>query len=395
MGGTFMLSKNTIGPLLLAVLSSTGCDSDSDTGGAVQATDVEEPLTWENYSIEPPTGEVLALLTESPLLYPTKECTDVNDLDVTIPSEAVEISEDGIEQFCVWENTTGTVPEGLQYTQVAECDKVFTQAPSWFVQPTQLFETDPSIMDDEAYKTESDWVRDQIRSSGCACCHSSASESGNTSGFDIDAPFAWTDTIKNHQLAQMTGLYEEHRNFGYLDPAENHGFSREDTMFPTTDPERMRAFFVSELERRNAPQEDYDEGERILQSFFSRLLEEPTECFSPWTGIEDGKIIWDGDGSVRQIYVLKDDAQTPGFPPLLDLPEGTVWALYVNPDGEPIASGDIGIGEIPEGTQQFIPADGTPPQLEEGATYRLFATPDFQLIRELNCSLVHESTSTK
>ena len=73
----------------------------------------------------------------------------------------------------------------------------------------------------------------------------------------------------------MTGLYDEHRNFGYLDPSENHGFSRKDTMFPTTDPERMRAFFVSELERRNVPQADLDEGERILQSFF--LSEEEAE----------------------------------------------------------------------------------------------------------------------
>jgi len=371
--------------------SLLSCESETEKASNAEA----EPLTWENYSIEPPSGDVLSLLTESPLLYPTKECRNLSEIDAEIPADSIEISEDGTEQVCVWENTTGVVPEGLKYIEVGECDKVFTQAPSWFVEPSQLYETDPSIMDDVEYKTESDWVRSQIRSSGCACCHASSSESGNTSGFDIDAPFAWTDTIKNHQLAQMTGLYEEHRNFGYIDPEDNHGFSREDTMFPTTDPVRMRNFFVSELERRNVPQEDLDEGERILQSFFSRLLEEPTECISPWTGIEDGKVIWNSDGGIRQIYLLKEDANTPGFPPLLDLPDGTVWALYVQPDAEPLVSGEIGIGDIPDGTVQFIPEDGSMPVLEDGATYRLFATPDFQLIRELNCTFVYETTSLK
>ncbi len=369
-------------------IGSTGCGQETETG---QAEKPEETLTWDNYEIEPPTGEVLKLLNESPLLYPTRECQDLDTLDIDVPPESIEIAEDGTEQVCVWENTTGTVPEGHSFNEVADCDKVFTQAPSWFIKPSQLYESDPALMEDEAYRTESEWVAGQIRSAGCACCHASSIESGNTSGFDVDAPLVWTDTIKNHQLAQMTGLYPEHRNFGYLDPSENHGFSREDTMFPTTDPERMRAFFVSELARRNVPQADQDEGERILQSFFSRLTEAPTECVSPWTGFEEDKIIWPSDGGVRQMYLLEEDALTPGFPPVLDLPDGTVWALYVEPNGDPILSGEVALGDVPEGAKQIIPADGSTPVLEDGVTYRLFATPDFQLIRELNCSFVHNN----
>ena len=377
----------------LAIVMASGLAACDESPATDSVTNLDETLTWENYSIDPPSGEVLSLLSDSPLLYPTRECRDVDTLDAEIPSESIEIGPDGTEQVCVWENTTGTVPDGNNFNQVAVCDKVFTQAPSWFVEPTQVHESDPSILEDEDYRTESDWVRDQIRSSGCACCHASSIKSGNTSGFDVDAPLVWTDTIENYQLAQMTGLYEEHRNFGFLDPAENHGFSRRDTMFPSTDPERMRDFFVAELERRGVPQSDMDEGERILQSFFSRLTEEPTDCVSPWTGFEDGKIIWNSDGGVRQIYLLREDAMTPGFPPVLDLPDGTLWALYVDPDGEPVLSGEVSLGEIPEGARQIIPADGSTPVLEDGVTYRLFATPDFQLIRELNCTFVHNNSS--
>jgi len=367
--------------LLLGVLS---CDfaSPPDT--------VEK--TWDNYVIEPPSDEVLWLLTESPLLYPTKECRAVGDVDKPVPESSIERGENGEEQVCVWENTTGHAPEGMTFTDVADCSKVFTQAPSWFVEPSQVYASDSSVLEDDEYAAESGWVADQIRGSGCACCHASSVGSGHTSGFDVDAPQVWTDSFEDYQLAMISGIFDEHRYFGILPSSENHGFSREETMFPTTDPQRMRAFFLSELERRNATQAEFDEAERVLQSFFSRLFEEPTECVAPWTGIEDGTIIWNSDGGVRQLYLLKEDAVTPGFPPTEDMPVGTVWALYVKPDASPIVSGQVGIGDTPEGTEQVVPVDGVSPELEEGATYRLFATPDFQLIRELNCTFVHTTS---
>ena len=384
-----MNAKYTISASGLCLLVSVmACDNTDNK-------DTSEARTWADYSVDPPSGEVLQLLNESPLLYPTKECHSTAQIDHAIPASSIETAADGSEQVCVWENTTGTVPEGMTFTDLADCSKVFTQAPSWFVEPRQVFESDPSILDDSSYREESDWVRDQIRSSGCACCHASSAGSGNTSGFDVDAPQAWTDSIENYQLAMISGIYPEHRFFGALPPDENHGFIRDETMFPSTDSNRMRDFFLSELERRNASQADFDEGERVLQSFFSRLFEAPTQCVSPWTGFEDDKIIWNSEGGVRQIYVLKENAETPGFPPTEDTPVGTVWALYVNPDAEPIGSGQIGLGEKPPGTTQFVPADGSAPVLEHGSTYRLFATPDFQLIRELNCTFVYKNSVLK
>lgn len=385
-----MFATHTLsGRALCLLVCLSGCDDKTSS------TDSSDENTWADYSIEAPSGEVYKLLNESPLLYPTKECHPVDGIEQTIPESSIEVSSDGTDQVCVWENTTATVPEGLAFTDIADCSKVFTQAPSWFVEPRQVFESDPSILKDDSYTTEADWVRDQIRSAGCACCHASSVGSGNTSGFDVDAPQVWTDSIENYQLAMISGIYDEHALFGILEPDENHGFVRDDTMFPSTNPDRMRAFFLSELQRRNASQADFDEGERVLQSFFSRLFEEPTECISPWTGIEDDKIIWNSDGGVRQIYLLKENSETPGFPPTEDIPQGTVWALYVNADAEPIQSGQIELGAQPTGTTQFIPADGSKPELEHGSTYRLFATPDFQLIRELNCTFVYKNSILK
>ena len=69
----------------------------------------------------------------------------------------------------------------------------------------------------------------------------------------------------------------------------------------------------------------------------------------------DGTLLWNG-GAARQIYILEEGAQTPGFPPNLHLPEGTVWALFVDPaTGSPIEPGTLTPGEIPEGTFQAGP----------------------------------------
>ena len=164
-------------------------------------------------------------------------------------------------------------------------------------------------MDDEDYKTESDWVRDQ-RSSGCMR-HSSSNES------------EYLDSISTHHLhgpipskpsvGTDDGPHEDHRNFGYLDPAETMDFLVSIRCSQPPIPSACRVLYM-ELERRTRPKKTMTRENESFGHFF-RLLEEPTECFSPWTGIENGKIIWDGDGSVCQLYVLKETAKTRGFRP--------------------------------------------------------------------------------
>ena len=234
--------------------------------------------------------------------------------------------------------------------------------------------------------TELNWVRDQVRSGGCSCCHASGSDHAYATGFDFDAPLVATDSISNYRLAMLTGMFEDHRQFGALPPAENQGFIRDHTMIPTTDPDRMRRFFMSELERRGATEDDIELGRVATENFFGRRVIEDKACVSPFEGIEDNRVLWNGERGIRQLYVLETDANIPGFPPFEDKPEGIVWAIYVNPEAEAIASGDIVLGQIPDGAYQVEPADGSTPEFVEGRTYRLYATPDFMRRFSMNCT---------
>ena len=200
--------------------------------------------------------------------------------------------------------------------------------------------------------------------------------------------------MANSQLIMVSGRFDEHRLFGAYGAEENNGFDREHTLFGSSDPDRMRAFFESEFERRGGTQDDVEHAGDTLASFFGRLSEESVPCVTPWEGMMDGLITWYGDGSshgVRQLYIQEEYSLIPGFPPNLDLPEGTVWALYANPDSDPMLSGTVALGEIPDGARQVVPADGSEPALVEGRTYRIFATADFMLIRDINCTFVHQA----
>jgi len=253
--------------------------------------------------------------------------------------------------------------------------------------------SDPALLDDPGFSADLAWVQSQVRSSGCACCHASSVGSGNTSGFDVDAPEVWTDTMETYRLGMLTGILDDHRLFGALPASENHGFERIDTMFPSTDPERMRAFFVSEFDRRGGTDEDMDRAQLAFEAFFGKRFVDSEDCVTPFEGIEDGKLIWNGTSAARQVYVQELGSDIPGFPPSMDRPEGTVWALYVSPDGEPIESGALTLGEVPAGAYQAIPADGTAPAFEEGRSYRVYATPDFMLNRMVSCNFIYSASN--
>ena len=91
------------------------------------------------------------------------------------------------------------------------------------------------------------------------------------------------------------------------------------------------------------------------------------------------------DQAARQVYVQELGSETPGFPPNLDRPAGTVWAFRVAYDSPGMPSGTIEPGVLPDGAIQMIPEDGSAPQLESGKEYRLFVTPDVMLLNLANC----------
>ncbi|EDM77890.1 hypothetical protein PPSIR1_01647 [Plesiocystis pacifica SIR-1] len=362
-------------PVLTLGLSGAACGDDVEDPNSIDP----EVNPWTDYDIPPPEGGLVG----GTFVYPEKVCFPAEDFP-DLPADAT--LEDG--QLCVWDLFAGSVPEGMMFNDVLSCETPFTQGPSWFAKPTRKYESPMELLDDPEYVVELEWVEEQIEASGCGCCHGSDLQSGNTSGFDVSAPAVWTDTMTNAQLAMGAGMFEDHKWFGKLDPADNHGYDRTETLFPTTDPERMREFFTREFERRGGGEEDMVEGQAQFDALFGGLFKEPNECISPFEGIEDGKIVWNGD-ALRQIYVLEEDSLTPGFPLSLDRPEGTVWALYVNTEAEPIESGAVAIGEIPEGARQAVPETADAPELVPGTTYRLFGSTDFMGRRILNCTFTY------
>lgn len=379
-------------PLLAAVTAvslSLGCVGEEPAPTDAGPSEPEPTGPWAEYDIEAPSDALGTLLNDTPFLSYDRVCVAVADLERTpVDPSAVETDADGTEVVCAWNLFSGNVPEGLYFNDVASCDGPFTQGPSWFTKPRRIFTSDDSLADDADYVRELTWVADQIHASGCACCHDSALNSGNVSGFDVNAPFPWTDTMTNAQLSMGTGQFDDHLLFGHIDPDDNHGFDRTQTLFASNDPMRMRAFFQSEFDRRGGDQDDLDEAQRQFDALFGRTREEAGECISPFEGIEDGKMVWNGD-EVRQLYITEVGTTNPGFPPNLDLPENTVWAIYVDDDGAGIASGDLAIGDVPTGSTQVMPTDGSAPMLEIGRTYRMYAAPDFMRNNEANCTFVY------
>ncbi len=325
------------------------------------------PDPWDDYAVDPPDEATRVLLEDTPFVRAEQVCEG---------------------DACAWDYFSGNAPEGTPFTDLTSCDAVWTQGPSWFTPPGRVYESPDSLLEDEAWVAEADWARDQIRSSGCSCCHSSSSGSGFTSGFDVDAPGVWTDSMTNAQLAMSAGMNPMHRLFGAFEAADNHSFSRELTLWASTDPERMQAFFTSEFERRGGDDAALDDAQARFDALFGSVLDPTDACVVEFEGIDaDGVVYWNG-GPVRQLWIMEEGTASPSFPPNLDRPEGTVWALYVDADGAPVESGAVAVGDVPAGTTQAHPTTG-PPELEAGRTYKVFATADVLVGRTINCTVAY------
>ncbi len=349
----------------LALLALVGCNDE-----------------WADYDIQPPPAEATDWLA-APFVQPEKVCVDPAGLDVP---EGTEL-EDG--QLCVWDYFSGNAPEGMHFNDVSTCAAPLTQGPPWFAKPRRKYESPASLLNDEAWVTEATWVADQIRASGCSCCHASSSVSGNTSGFDVDAPGVWTDSMTNSQLSMSAGMNDLHKLFGEFAPEENHGYSRELTLWATTDPQRMQDFFLSEFERRDGTQEDVDLSAERFDALFGQVIADTPACITEFEGVkEDGTVFWNGEEGIRQLWIMEEGTDSPAFPPNLDRPEGTIWAVYVNFDGQPIANDSLRLGEVPADAVQMVPETGEP-TFVDGTTYKVYATQDVMTGRMLNCTFTY------
>lgn len=305
-----------------------------------------------------------------PFVQPTLNCVD------PLPGEPAGQGPDG--QVCTWNAISGATEEGRKFKDYASCEIVLTQRPYYPVPPNGRAGDEDPRMEDPEYVAELEWVKSQIESSACVCCHSTeTSPDGRPSNWYTDAPGNFMNTFNDTGLA-IGAMWRDSSELGAYPAEENNGFDRTLSGFPTTDPERMIAFFEAELEHRGRTREEFADSRYTVPAFREQMEYEPGACENGEGVTADGEIRWEG-GPARYVYVLREGTANPAVPPNLDLPEGTIWRADVPSTEDAIESGSISYGQIPDGMLQGFPDEGAPPALEEGETYYLYVQEDVML----------------
>jgi hypothetical protein len=318
-----------------------------------------EPCGGEVVSYGVPTGEVF----QQPVLV----CEE--------PLEGEEPGTGPDGTVCTWNAISGCTEPGRKYADYASCEPVLTQRPYLPVGARQVEQPDPRLEDPE-YAAELDWVKEQIEACACVCCHSSELTPNNQpSNWYIEAPGNFVDSFFDSGVAFAADLTDS-RALGAYSSEDNNGFDRTRSPIPSTDPDRMLAFWRGELEHRGRSADEWPNYPSAVPVLSVQLDYEPDACPSGIGVGRDGTLNWEG-GPARYFYVLSDASESPGVPPNLDKPAATLWRLDVEQTSDPFPSGSIRYGEAPEGTFQNIPAEGAaPPPLVEGETYYLYVQAD-------------------
>ncbi len=301
----------------------------------------------------------------SVFIQPTLECRE--------PLEGEPPGQGPDGQVCTWQAISGCTEEGRRFDDYASCEVVRTQRPAYAAPPAEGSGQEDPRLNDSTYAGELDWVRSQVVASACVCCHSEDSP-GGASNWSVDAPGNWIDSFRDTGLALGAGWVSSVA-FGAYPQEENNGFERETSGFPSTDPERMRDFFIAELEHRGRTQADFADTPPFGGPIYDQLVYTPEACSNGEGVSSDGRITWDG-GAARYVQVLDAGSANPTVPPNLDLPEGTRWRLDVPATGSPVESGDVFYGDAGSGTSQRFPAEAAPADLEVGNTYYLYVSRD-------------------
>ncbi len=299
--------------------------------------------------------------------WPTKTC---------VPALVGEPEGATHGKVCTWNLISGSTEEGRSYADYGSCAIVYTNRPYYPLDPWEEPPAEDPRYEDAAWLAESNWVASQVRSSACSCCHSDVATLGSAR-WSIDAGPGWIDTMSEEGLALFAGHTDSSTLGAFADPEDNNGFDRINSAMPTTDVERMLAFFQGELEHRSVTDAYLESlpdigGPLILQRDYV-----PGTC-GAGEGLDgDGNLIWNG-GEARYLYVLSADADNPGLPPNLDLPDGTLWRADVLYDVDPFASG-VAYGVLPAGALQRHPKSVAPLDLVSGQQYYLYVLRDVVL----------------
>ena len=297
---------------------------------------------------------------------PVRSCVD--------PKGGEPPGKGGNGQVCTWSAISASTEEGRHFADYGSCEKVFTQRPYYPVAANTPPDSPDPRLADAAYVKELDWVKAQIEASACVCCHSTRLAPRGHSQWYLEAPNNFMSSFFDSGLALGAG-YRDSTAFGAYPPADNNGFDRVHSGFPSTDPARMTAFFVAELKSRGKSQADFMGAPAFGGPLVSERTYVPKAC-AGGEGIDAaGHVTWSG-GAARYVYVLAKGAENPTVPPNLDLPTGTIWRVDVPFDGKPLHSGELRYGMTPIGTRQRFPVGGAPDPLVSGTEYYLYVLAD-------------------
>jgi hypothetical protein len=288
-----------------------------------------------------------------------------------LPGEPAGMGPDG--QVCTWEAISASTEEGRRFVDYASCDAVISQRPYYPYTVSAGTAPDDARLSDDAWVEEFAWVTAQVEASACTCCHTAEYAPDGPSGWFLEDGPIWLDGLDDDGLAMMAGWVDS-TAFGAFPAEENNGFDRSVTGMPTTDTERMVAFLEGELFRRGLTETDFVDTPPFGGPLYDQLVYEPEACDDGQGIAADGTVSWTG-GAARYVYVLEADSMSPGVPPNLDRPDGTIWKLDVEHTAEALPSG-VAYGSTPAGTFQAWPVDGQAPALASGGTYYLVALLD-------------------
>ena len=298
--------------------------------------------------------------------WPTLECRAPQG------GEPPGMSEGG--EVCTWTMISGCTEPGRKFSEYGACEPVLTQRPYHPVAPPPPPAEPDLRLDDPVYAAEQAWVTEQVEACACVCCHQTSITPMGASVWDIEGQGNWINTFSPYGLA-FAGGFLDSSLLGAYPAADNNGFDRTATGLPTTDIERMRAFFAAELEHRGYTPEDFADQDPVPKPFYDQAIYEPGLCGADQGVDADGTLRWTG-GAARYVYVLDPDAANPGVPPNLDLPDGTLWRLDAPSDGSAVTSGSVRYGEFAAPLEQGFPAGGEPTPLQSGQGYYLYVLAD-------------------
>jgi hypothetical protein len=357
--GWCVLEKDSNTPIRVAF--EEGTCSENERGCEIFGGGVFAPEGTCGTGKEDPDEQVLT----RPFPEPEMSCVE------PLPGDAPGQSDGG--QVCQWLTMQGCTEPGRSWEEYGSCDIPIEQRAYYPVPVNEGAEDPDPRLDDAEYAAELGWVKNELSSCSCVCCHSSKSPEGPSNWY-LEQPGNFINGMFDTGIAQGAGAISSDV-LGDIDAEDNNGFTRLPSIFPSTDPLRMQAFFLRELEHRGLTTDDFDPI-----GFYGPLTEQdlyaPEACEDGEGVARDGTVTWKG-GAARLVYVLAEGARNPGVPPDRDTPGGTLWRVDAAAPRERLLASGLRYGDVPAHAVQRVPAEGGPEPLVLGQRYLIYVSADY------------------